>query len=74
MLSVSRFLLGSVQKKKSSLFQLQSPLPAPAPLSLSFPLVPAADLRARHESFDDFDEDDEDDEEIARGVRGSLSG
>ncbi|KAF8358213.1 sbp-1 [Pristionchus pacificus] len=47
--------------------QLHSPVPAPASLSLSFPLVPAADLRARHESFDDFDEDDEDDEEIVRG-------
>ncbi|GMR43087.1 hypothetical protein PMAYCL1PPCAC_13282, partial [Pristionchus mayeri] len=41
--------------------QMQSP-----PLSLSFPLVPAADLRVRHESFDDFDEDDEDDEEMIR--------
>ncbi|GMS91492.1 hypothetical protein PENTCL1PPCAC_13667, partial [Pristionchus entomophagus] len=49
--------------------QLQSP-----PLSLSFPLVPAADLRIRHESFDDFDEDDEDDDDIPGSRKCSTVG
>ncbi|GMT19705.1 hypothetical protein PFISCL1PPCAC_11002, partial [Pristionchus fissidentatus] len=50
---------------------VQQHLQSPPLTALSLPLIPAADLRVRHESFDDFDDEDDEEEEMMMRMPGS---